>query len=275
MDAGQGGKQFTEDGCRPALPLRGAPGERRPGRARPSGATQPGSGEVSDQSVGVPGPSTRMGIRCGERRGTSGVADRSNRHISHPAGRLGCRRVDRLSPCPSGGRVRTCAGHAARDGRPRAGRQSGVPGERETFVFFRTPRADAIDPETGERLSDVIVVWVTSESEKQALVQDPASSFFTTGTSTATARYCCEPAGSANSPVGRWPCSVSWSRRRVHDDRRDAATRRSVRDEVRGLEPANLGAIRAYPGELPAVQRAGAVQDDRLGRELYAAVVAR
>ncbi|MBA2415310.1 MAG: VOC family protein [Geodermatophilaceae bacterium] len=71
------------------------------------------------------------------------------------------------------------------------------------------------------------------------------------------------------------PCSVSWSRRRVHDDRRDAATRRSVRDEVAGLEPANLGAIRAYPGELPAVQCAGAVQDDRLGSELYAAVVAR
>jgi len=50
----------------------------------------------------------------------------------------------------------------------------------KSFVFFRTPRADAIDPETSERLSDVIVFWVTSESEKQALVQDPASPFFTT-----------------------------------------------------------------------------------------------
>ena len=50
----------------------------------------------------------------------------------------------------------------------------------KSFVFFRTPRPDAIDPETGERLSDVIVFWVTSESEKQALVQDPASPFFTT-----------------------------------------------------------------------------------------------
>ena len=51
---------------------------------------------------------------------------------------------------------------------------------RKSFVFFRTPRADATDPETGERYTDVIVFWVPSESEKQALVQDPTSPFFTT-----------------------------------------------------------------------------------------------
>lgn len=50
----------------------------------------------------------------------------------------------------------------------------------KTFVFFRTPRPDAIDPETGERYPDVIVLWVASESDKQALVQDPATPFFTT-----------------------------------------------------------------------------------------------
>jgi hypothetical protein len=50
----------------------------------------------------------------------------------------------------------------------------------KSFVFFRTPRPDATDPETGQRLRDVIVFWVTSESEKQALVQDPDSPFFTT-----------------------------------------------------------------------------------------------
>jgi len=50
----------------------------------------------------------------------------------------------------------------------------------KSFVFFRTPRADAIDPATGERLSDVIVLWVESESDKQVLVQDPTSPFFTT-----------------------------------------------------------------------------------------------
>jgi hypothetical protein len=50
----------------------------------------------------------------------------------------------------------------------------------KSFVFFRTPRADATDPRTGERLQDVIVFWVATESDKQALVQDPASPFFTT-----------------------------------------------------------------------------------------------
>jgi hypothetical protein len=47
-------------------------------------------------------------------------------------------------------------------------------------VFFRTPRPDAVDPETGERYQDVIVFWVPTEADKQALVQDPRSPFFTT-----------------------------------------------------------------------------------------------
>jgi hypothetical protein len=50
----------------------------------------------------------------------------------------------------------------------------------KSFVFFRNPRPDAADPSTGERYPDVIVFWVTSESDKQALVQDQASPFFTT-----------------------------------------------------------------------------------------------
>ena len=50
----------------------------------------------------------------------------------------------------------------------------------KSFVFFRTPRPDAGDPRTGERYPDVVVLWVESESEKQALVQDPGSPFFTT-----------------------------------------------------------------------------------------------
>jgi hypothetical protein len=50
----------------------------------------------------------------------------------------------------------------------------------KSFVFFRTPRPDAVDPETGERYPDVIVFWVASEEDKQALVQDEASPFFTT-----------------------------------------------------------------------------------------------
>ena len=50
----------------------------------------------------------------------------------------------------------------------------------KSFVFFRTPRADAVDPVTGERLPDVIVFWVGSEADKQALVQDESTPFFTT-----------------------------------------------------------------------------------------------
>jgi hypothetical protein len=49
-----------------------------------------------------------------------------------------------------------------------------------SFVFFRTPRPDAVDPETGERYDDVIVLWVGSEGDKQALVQDASTPFFTT-----------------------------------------------------------------------------------------------
>jgi len=49
----------------------------------------------------------------------------------------------------------------------------------KSFVFFRNPRADATDPETGERYTDVIVFWVASESDKQAWVQDQESPFFT------------------------------------------------------------------------------------------------
>jgi len=50
----------------------------------------------------------------------------------------------------------------------------------KSFVFFRNPRPDAVDPVTGERYPDVIVFWVPSESDKHALVQDQASPFFTT-----------------------------------------------------------------------------------------------
>ncbi len=49
-----------------------------------------------------------------------------------------------------------------------------------SFVFFRTPRPDAVDATTGERLPDVIVFWVESEADKQALVQDGTTPFFTT-----------------------------------------------------------------------------------------------
>jgi hypothetical protein len=64
---------------------------------------------------------------------------------------------------------------------------SGEPSERpvyqvggKSFVYFRTPRPDAVDPVTGERYPDVIIFWVPSPADKQALVDDPESPFFTT-----------------------------------------------------------------------------------------------
>jgi hypothetical protein len=50
----------------------------------------------------------------------------------------------------------------------------------KSFVFFRTARPDAFDPDTGERYDDVIVIWVESEEEKLALVSDDSNPFFTT-----------------------------------------------------------------------------------------------
>jgi hypothetical protein len=51
---------------------------------------------------------------------------------------------------------------------------------RKSFVFFRNPRPDAVDSKSGERFDDVVVFWVPSEADKQALVRDEASPFFTT-----------------------------------------------------------------------------------------------
>lgn len=50
----------------------------------------------------------------------------------------------------------------------------------KSFVFFRTPRPDAVDPDTGRKYDDVIVIWVESDDDKLALTQDPDSPFFTT-----------------------------------------------------------------------------------------------
>jgi hypothetical protein len=63
---------------------------------------------------------------------------------------------------------------ADRDGRP----SYAVGGK--TFTFHRSPRPDARDPETGERLEDVLVLWVDSLDEKELLVADARGIFFTT-----------------------------------------------------------------------------------------------
>jgi len=50
----------------------------------------------------------------------------------------------------------------------------------KSFVFFRTPRPDAVDPVSGAKYDDVIMIWVESETEKLALVSDDSNPFFTT-----------------------------------------------------------------------------------------------
>ena len=50
---------------------------------------------------------------------------------------------------------------------------------RKSFVFFRGPRPDACDPETGERLTDVVCFFVPDEHDKRALVEADGP-FFTT-----------------------------------------------------------------------------------------------
>ena len=50
----------------------------------------------------------------------------------------------------------------------------------KSFVFFRSRRPDAFDPDTGERYDDVIVFWVESQDEKLALVADESNPFFST-----------------------------------------------------------------------------------------------
>lgn len=50
----------------------------------------------------------------------------------------------------------------------------------KSFVFFRTPQPDAVDPESGEKYQDVVMIWVETETDKLALTQDQSSPFFTT-----------------------------------------------------------------------------------------------
>ena len=47
------------------------------------------------------------------------------------------------------------------------------------FVLYRAPSPTAIDPETGERYEDLVVITTPTEVEKNALVEDGTTPFFT------------------------------------------------------------------------------------------------
>ncbi|WP_163766064.1 MmcQ/YjbR family DNA-binding protein [Mycolicibacterium parafortuitum] len=76
-------------------------------------------------------------------------------------------------------RIASSMPHVTRVEGPKAGNPVYQVGGK-SFVYFRTPRPDAFDPDTGVRYDDVIIVWVESEDDKRALTQDPDSPFFTT-----------------------------------------------------------------------------------------------
>ncbi|HET6848600.1 MAG TPA: MmcQ/YjbR family DNA-binding protein [Gaiellales bacterium] len=48
------------------------------------------------------------------------------------------------------------------------------------YCFHRSRRPDALDPETGERLGDVLMFRVADLEEKELILGDPDGPFFTT-----------------------------------------------------------------------------------------------
>ena len=48
------------------------------------------------------------------------------------------------------------------------------------FCFHRSRRPDAVDPDTGERLADVLMFRVADEGVKQLMILDERGIFFTT-----------------------------------------------------------------------------------------------
>ena len=74
---------------------------------------------------------------------------------------------------------------------------------KKSFLHFREPRPDAIDPETGERMQDVIIFSVPDQSDKEALVEGDGRGS-RRRTSTATTRCCCGSAIWVGSPGPSW-----------------------------------------------------------------------
>jgi hypothetical protein len=60
------------------------------------------------------------------------------------------------------------------------GRPSYVVHGKSWFCFHRSPRRDAVDPKTGERLTDVLVFRVDGEELKELMLADERGIFFTT-----------------------------------------------------------------------------------------------
>ncbi|MGH3361082.1 MAG: MmcQ/YjbR family DNA-binding protein [Nocardioides sp.] len=47
------------------------------------------------------------------------------------------------------------------------------------FLLYRMPHKTAVDPDTGEMYDDLVVIVTPTQIEKDALVEDPSTPFFT------------------------------------------------------------------------------------------------
>jgi hypothetical protein len=47
------------------------------------------------------------------------------------------------------------------------------------FVLYRAPNKNAIDPSTGEKYDDLLVIMVPDAAAKLSLIEDPSTPFFT------------------------------------------------------------------------------------------------
>ncbi len=47
------------------------------------------------------------------------------------------------------------------------------------FVVYRAPNKNAINPASGAKYEDLLVIWVPDQGAKSALVEDPSTPFFT------------------------------------------------------------------------------------------------
>ena len=114
------------------------------------------------------------------------------------------------------------------------------------FCFHRGRRPDAVDPETGERLADVLMFRVEDVGVKELMLADPRGVFFT------TPHFDGYPAVLMRIPRARAarPRRAARHRRRGVADARAEARREGVarRERARRLAPRRLGRTRVRSG---------------------------
>ncbi|HEX5251674.1 MAG TPA: hypothetical protein VFW14_18565 [Gaiellales bacterium] len=94
---------------------------------------------------------------------------------------------------------------------------------RKLFCIHRSRRPDALDPETGERLADVLMFRVADEGVKELILSDERDIYFTTkhfdGYPAVLVRIPSSPASTARS-CATWWSKPGWPGRRSASPRR-------------------------------------------------------